>query len=355
MDFIRYGLIACIIAVGLFIANEWAEFNEDNHLATTTSAAASDSNSDLPTVSASTSDLPEVDASVPESAVAATNPAANTSQLVTVTTPTLELKISLAGGDIVYAALPKHKTSLDEDLGSFKLLEQNSTRTYIAQSGLIGRDGTDTAEGRAQYSSVRTSYTLAEGTDSLAVDLVQQVGEVTITKRYTFTPDSYVVNVKHIVANNSGDTWSAAEYAQLRRDNTEDPGAISGGMGMAPYLGAATSMEGKPYEKIDFDDFEKFDKFKTTDTYIAIVQHYFVGAWISAIGEEVSISTRKSNGDNLIRYVSGVKDIAAGTTGEYSSQLYVGPKDQYVLEELAPGLDLTVDYGWLWWLTQPLI
>ena len=251
--------------------------------------------------------------------------------------------------------VPQFSTSIKEDLGNFTLLQQDKQRVYIAQSGLIGPNGNDTASGRALYQTAQHSYTMADDSDTLVVDLVQQTADATITKRYTFTRGSYAVDVSHIIHNHSSDDWQAAMYAQLKRDNSEDPGAVQSGMGMKPFLGGTTSTKDDSYEKIKFKDFNKQKKQSVSDTYIAISQHYFLSAWIPNASETVEVSTKQTqSGFNLIRYTSPLHTVAANSQGEITAKLYIGPKDQYALETLSPGLKLSVDYGFLWWIAEPL-
>lgn len=359
MDFIRIGLIACIIATGLYTAKQWAEFEETQRVNAPTTAAASASpanrDSDIPSAPVASLDeeLPTLQAAAP--AIVSEQSANNNGNIINVQTDTLNLTISLTGGDVIHAELPQFATSLKDNLGDFTLLQQDSQRVYIAQSGLIGQNGNDKASGRALYQSSQNQYQLASGSDQLVVDLVQQTAEATITKRYTFSRGSYDVEVSHIIQNHMDSEWQAALYAQLKRDNSEDPGASQSGMGMKPFLGAATSTENQPYDKIKFKDFNKLEKVSASDTYIAMLQHYFVSAWIPPNTEQVDVSTKQTqSGFNLIRYTSQLYSVPAKGQGEINATLYIGPKDQYALEELSPGLKLTVDYGWLWFIAQPL-
>ncbi len=357
MDLIRYGLIACIIATGLFIAKQWAMFEEEHRTNTITYNQATQTTStaveELPDDIASVSDIPQL---ASPTALADVPLVSNNGSFINVLTDTLELKINLTGGDIEFAALPLFRASLDEGAKAFTLLENNNVRRYIAQSGLIGPNGTDTVKGRAKYSSAYSEYTLTSGQDILNVDLVQTLdNNILITKRYIFKRGSYAVNVEHIVQNNSQNIWQAALYGQLKRDNTEDPGADNSGLGMKPFLGAATRTNDANYDKINFKDFAQGSKENVANSYISIVQHYFISAWIPAANETTTISTKRSqNGDNLIRFTAPLTTVERGETGSIESVLYIGPKDQYSLEKLAPGLELTVDYGWLWFIAQPI-
>lgn len=355
MDYIRFGLLACIVATALFLAKQWANFEATHQpiVATTSdanTAAPIASNSDI----ASVDDIPSItNANMPD--VVTTTPITGGNS-IRIVTDLLDLRINLNGGDIERAALLGFNNSLDVNATPFVLLENNTQRRYIAQSGLIGRNGTDTQHGRPNYIASATEYVLAPNTDSLSVDLHYAMDAVKITKRFSFERGSHAVKVEHIINNNSDSDWQAALYSQLKRDNTELPSAGGGAFAMKPYLGAATRSEDQPYKKIKFKDFaDKPYKATVTGSYISIVQHYFISAWIPAPHELTTVTTKRSqNGDNLIRFTGPLTTVAAGSTGTIAATFYAGPKDQYTLEALAPGLDLTVDYGWLWWIAQPI-
>jgi YidC/Oxa1 family membrane protein insertase len=359
MDLIRYSIIGAIIAVSLILVNEWTDFKTANkalldasqppveryqNAGEVPSAIASNSNSDTPELNAPAATPTEF-----TKAPVSTN-------LISVKTGTLTMSIDPRGGDIVSVLLPKYLAELDEQKNPFVLLEQNSRRTYIAQSGLIGPNGTDTASGKPLFNSSARSYNL-NGRDSLNVDLTfTDNNGANIIKRFIFTADSYLVEQEYIIENNGSENWTANFYAQLKRDSTEDPAADTTGMGMQPFLGVATRTEEKPYIKTTFSDLsdEPF-KADVTNGWLSVVQHYFISAWIPPTDSTNAFST-KVNGDgyNFIRYISPAVIVAPGSIETIESRFYAGPKDQESLEAIAPGLELTVDYGWLWWIAQPL-
>jgi YidC/Oxa1 family membrane protein insertase len=360
MDWIRYTIIAAIVAVALVLVNEWTAFKKLNPVTEINPTRTESTSPDIPAppaVNAGSEELP-----VAQSGIDRTNnaeiadvasPAGTT---IRVNTDVLRLDINLLGGDITGAALPKYLASLNSEQ-PFVLLESNPQRIYIAQSGLIGKSGTDTANGRPIFTSTQASYTLGENADELTVDLYfEQANGARITKRFTFKRGDYLVAVDYLVENQSAETWSGSFYAQLKRDSSTDPATETTGMGMQPFLGVATMTNEKPYLKIRFDDLREEPLNTTVDGgWIAVVQHYFISAWIPGNPGQYHYSTKvTSNNDNLIRYTGSELTIGPGQTGQFNSQFYAGPKDQYRLKEIAPGLDLTVDYGWLWWIAQPL-
>ena len=254
-------------------------------------------------------------------------------------------------------ALPAYATRLDTPDIPFQLLERNQNRQYYAQSGLIGKNGIDSSAKRPVFRTAQSEYQLAEGQDELVVDLLYTTdSNVNVTKRFTFHRGDYLVDVEYLIDNQSAQLWRGNFFAQIKRDNSEDPAADNSGMGMAPYLGAAITTPETRFEKIDFGDMRDEPlKQQITGGWIAMIQHYFLSAWIPNANLQHSYSTSVTqNGDNIIRFTSPETQVEAGQQGSIKAQFYAGPKDQYRLEEISPGLDLSVDYGWLWWIAQPL-
>ncbi|ABE57048.1 protein translocase subunit yidC [Shewanella denitrificans OS217] len=298
-------------------------------------------------VSAETSsDVPEADGSVSTAVVASTN-------LINVTTDQLVIKINPLGGDIVYAALVKHKTEIDKN-DPFILLEQSSDFNYIAQSGLIGRDGIDSStKGRAQFTTTSSDFSLADDQDKLTVPLtlVTDTG-VRYTKVFTFTRGQFDVGVDYQVNNTSDKSLQLQMYGQIKQ--TIKP--TEGSMMMPTYRGAAFSTSDVRYEKYDFEDMADMNLSKSTlGGWAAMLQHYFVSAWIPPATDANTIfSSVSAGGFANIGFRGAVYDVAPGSEQSISAQFYVGPKDQKALSAISETLNLVVDYGFLWWLAIPI-
>ncbi len=274
--------------------------------------------------------------------------------LVEISTDALQVTIDTRGGDVIQASLAQYLAEMDHPDVKFTLLEQNQNRTYVAQSGLVGSHGTD-ATSRPVYSVSQDSFTLADGQDSMDVVLsfTDQYG-AQIDKVYTFTRGSHLINLTYRVNNQSNQPWSANLFGQLKRDNSADPTA-STSMGMSAYLGPAFSLNDEKYKRYDFDDMDD-ENLKATASggWVAMLQHYFVSAWVPNAEQDHTYSTRVSNGNYIAGFVSPALQLQPGQQGTTSAELYVGPKIQDDLKAISPNLDLVVDYGWLWWIAQPL-
>ncbi|MBK3849624.1 MAG: membrane protein insertase YidC [Gammaproteobacteria bacterium] len=290
-----------------------------------------------------------------------TEPSANavadgqaSSELIHVRTDVLDVAIDPRGGDIVDLRLPEFPRRQDRPDVPFQLFERSGERTYEAQSGLIG-NGPDKATGRPLYSSEQQQYQLGENQDQLVVDLQFSEDGVNYTKRFTFKRGDYDLGVRYLIDNQSDQAWTGHMFGQLKRDDSKDPSS-STATGTATYLGAALWTKDEPYTKVSMGDMDDKSLKKTVEGgWIAWLQHYFVTAWIPAPDQTNLVQTRKdSQGNYIIGFTGPAVSVAPGSQGETYATLYAGPKSQDQLEELSPGLRLTVDYGILWFIAQPI-
>jgi YidC/Oxa1 family membrane protein insertase len=267
----------------------------------------------------------------------------------------LQVTIDTLGGDIVEVQLLQHFTAMPDDNGApFTLLNRSADSLYVAQSGLIGENGTDTAEGRPEFATASSSYNIGMS-DSINVDLTLNQNGVKIVKRFEFSAGDYSIGVKYLINNLTAEAWQANFYGQIRRDSK--PPLVTSSGGVMPFLGAAIREEDKNYAKYDFGDMEDESVRATIQGgWVAMVQHYFVSAWVPPVEDKNVFSLRKRSGKDLylMDYTGQRISVAPGGSGEYRAQFYVGPKDQERLARLADYLDLTIDYGFLWMVAKPL-
>ena len=295
-------------------------------------------------------DVPTTSAQpAPASASAATP--ADGAGVVTVRTDALTVRIDPRGGTMWQVSLNRYPVEIDEPDRPFILLDDRRDLVYVAESGLVGASAPDH---HAVLVPERNDYELAPGADRLDVRLHwQDENGVRITKVIEFTRDSYEIGVRYEVNNGSSLSWTGQAYGQFRRIPPED----SGGLGtIYTYTGAVLSSPDKPYEKIDFDDMESEDLDREVrDGWMAMIQHYFASAWIPEPSVVARYYTKAlPGGEFLAGLVGPPVTVAAGTNGETRLKLYAGPKVQDRLEAAAPGLKRTVDYGWLFFIAQPL-
>ena len=366
MDIPRYALIAASILLGLMLLGEWTRFTEERQAAALPTvpmvapAPIEDGFSSAPIAAATGSDLPvSEDVNLePQTHSPTSLSAADSSdrQLITVHTDALKVMIDLRGGDVVGSALKNYPKTLTDNDDPFVLLERNAQRTYIAQSGIVGINGIDNQE-RALYVSTQKFYELGED-DTLEVAMTYSGSNnsLDVIKRFLFTRGSHVVTVVHEITNTSDNAAQIIPFAQIKRDSTKAPVGSESSMGMQPFLGSALTQPDQRFTKFDFDDMadEPF-KGDLTGGWVAMLQHYFVSAWVPDPDQTYRYRTRQTQaGFYIIGYTGPALSVAPNETLSVTNQLYAGPKNQSVLSDLAPHLDLVVDYGWLWWIAQPL-
>jgi YidC/Oxa1 family membrane protein insertase len=368
MDLQRLLLIGAIAILSYMLLQEWGDFRDEKALASApatsrltdsdalNSASVGDAAAQTQgkAVQSSAEDLPPTPELESSTAPATTPETSHKGGIVQVYTDQLQVAINLQGGDIIELALVEHLDKLGGD--PLVLLEQNTKRTYVAQSGLIGPDGID-KNGRALFHSAEPRYELAKGQDQLEVDLLWGNDRgLTITKRFTFTRGNYLVKVDYLIENNSNEPFQANLFGQLKRDNSPDPSTDSGGLGVKPFLGAALTQPDDHFTKFTFEDMrEEPFKQQLPGGWIAMIQHYFLSAWVPNPDQAHTYSTRvTASGFNIAGFTSPAVVVKPGDSKQVGARFYAGPKDQYRLKEISPYLELSVDYGWLWWIAQPL-
>jgi YidC/Oxa1 family membrane protein insertase len=271
---------------------------------------------------------------------------------IAVRTDILIAEIDPVGGTLRRLEFTEHKDKLDK-ARNFVLFQKDAVHTYTAQSGLIGDE---LPNHTTVYASAATSYELRDGTDELVVNLTATgTKAIGVTKKLTFHRGSYLIDESYQISNRSAVEIKPVAYFQLLRDGTP----AAGDSRMVPtYTGAAVYTEQSKFKKVAFSD---IDKGKTdypkhaNDGWIAIVQHYFLAALLPS-GDVTREFYTRALGNGL--YTAGIivpaGNIAPGANGSVDMRLYAGPQEQDKLAKLSPGLNLTVDYGWLTVIATPL-
>ena len=277
--------------------------------------------------------------------------AQSSNRIIEVKTDTLDLRIDLLGGDVVSADLLKFPVEQGSDI-PYSLL-RSGNGLYVAQSGLIGDQGPDaSSSGRPVYNAQSDYYEMTG--DTLVIPLTWKNNQgLSVTKTFTFTKGQYDVNVSYSVENGTGSAATVQPYAQLKQVmEFED----DSNMFMPTYRGAAYSTEDDRYQKYSFDEIEDDNLRETTKAgWVGMLEHYFVSAWVPSQEQTNTLYSRNlKNQYAVIGVLSPSESVAPGETKTLASTLYMGPKDQESLAKIARGLDLTVDYGILFWISQPL-
>jgi len=343
---VRWLLGIALVAIGLTLWSAWQR-EHPPVAAPVIEKSASQKEGGIPTVLPST-----IPSQTNDTSFAAPPPS---TQKITVSTDVLDILIDPVGGDIVRAELLRYPQTLGSKEGVV-LLAQNSARDYVAQTGLIGKDeqGPDSRrEGRAHYTTAQTHYALKG--ESLAVDLTWQRGGIQATKTYVFHRGSYLVDVNYRIINRTQAPWQGDLYGQIRRVFSKEKDSAGGMLGVQMYQGAAWFTESKPFKKISFADMKKKTAHQEVEGgWAAMLERYFLCAWLPPQKEVSRYYTRVDNSDVFnIGSLSAV-EVAPQSEKTIQGQLWMGPEIADQLKQIAPGLDLTVDYGILWPISQLL-
>lgn len=287
-------------------------------------------------------------------------PGSGQGQLITVKTDVLSLTINTRGGDIEQANLLAYPDTLGSS-NTFELLETTPSFVYQAQSGLTGKNGPDNpANGdRPLFEVPQTSFVLADGQDELRIPLTftSKDGSVFI-KTFVLKRNDYAIGVDYHVNNASAAPLELTLFGQLKQSinlpKKRDTG--SNNFALQTYRGAAYSSDETKYKKYSFSDIEdKNLDITIKGGWVAMLQQYFATAWIPAANETNTFySAELGNGLAAIGFKGAPVVIQPGEQKQLSATLWVGPEIQNKMAEIAPHLDLTVDYGWLWFISQPL-
>ncbi|MGC6248262.1 membrane protein insertase YidC [Bisgaard Taxon 45] len=298
----------------------------------------------------------KVSSDVPASSVSSSSDIATATQtqgrIITLENDVFRLKIDTLGGDVVHSELLKYDAELNSNT-PFTLLTNKANHVYIAQSGLVGKDGIDTKAGRANYQVEGDTFALAEGQNELVVPFVFEKDGVTFRKIFVLKRGAYDIGVNFEIDNQSDKTIEVEPYGQLRHTLVEDTGNVA----MPTYTGGAYSSSETNYKKYSFTEMEKANlSIPTKAGWVAVLQHYFVSAWIpnQDADNQLYSLTDKTNNLASIGYRGPVTTVPAGAKETIKSALWTGPKLQDQMATVANHLDLTVDYGWAWFIAKPL-
>lgn len=273
-----------------------------------------------------------------------------TDKRVSVQTDLFKAEIDTMGGDLRKLELTQHRAD-NSDADNFVLLsDQIAPSVYVVQSG-IAMDGLATH--KEVFTSAANSYQMAVDQNELKVSLewVSPAG-VKLTKTYTFVRGSYEVNVDQVIHNGSSVAVDPLAYYQIIHDSESNQGTKM----MPTFTGGAYFTDADKFKKVKFGDMAKEPLSKLAkDGWVGLVQHYFVSAWIPQPKEAQEFYT-KDLGNKIfaIGTKSNLSSIAPGVSKDLSAKLYVGPQTHSELVKAAPGLEYTVDYGWLSFIASPL-
>ena len=342
MENIRFVLIVVLSMVSLMLWEAWqADYGPKPEVPAQTAIDANGNPINIGT------ENNQEDSELPLSEATANN-------IITVTTDVYRLEIDTQGGTLRNLDLLDYSVVKGEEQ-KIRLFDSSTEKLFLGQSGLLS-SGTSTKlpNHNVALNSVQSRYQLNDGENTLDVPLTWTDGNgLSYTKTYTFTRGSYVIKLAQEVTNNSANDWTGRQYTQLLRVPHSDG---KGNTFIRTFSGAVVYTEEEKYQKIDYDDMAEEDlKTKSVGGWSAMIQHYFATAWVPPAEDEEHYFTKElSNQRFVIGSYSNPATVAANTSAVFSSQLFTGPKIQPMMEAVAPGLELTVDYSWLTVIGKPI-
>lgn len=271
-------------------------------------------------------------------------------QRIHVVTDVLDVQIDTLGGDLRRVRLPTYPVSITERDVPLTLLTDKASDLFVAQTGLLSQ--APAPDHHARYTADQKEYKLTPGSNELKVTLHWTSPEgIGVDKVYTFHRNSFAVDLEYVVANHSKAAWEGRQYRQFQRLRSEPKSHF-----IRTFTGGAIYSEEKKYQKLTFD--EMADENLSRDIkggWAAMVQHYFAAAWIPNQGAVNHYYSKSLQGDRFVLgMVSPAITVAPGHSGTLKTRAYIGPKIQDRLEKVAPGLELTIDYGILTFLAKPI-
>jgi YidC/Oxa1 family membrane protein insertase len=285
--------------------------------------------------------VPQQGRSIPETGVT-----------IRVETDVLVAQLSSHGGDVRRLQFKNYRDILERSK-DFVLFETGAERTYVAQAGLIGNG---LPNHRTLYTTAADNFQLAAGQEQVEVRLAAPAADgVQVTKVYRFRRGSYLIDVSFEIANAGAAAIQPYAYFQLVRDDKPPAGDSA----MVPtFTGVALYTDKDKFQKLAFSDIEKskaqFSK-NSEDGWIAMLQHYFFSAWLPRSGMPREFYARRlEDGLYSVGVIVPVGAVATAASATITVPLYAGPEEQEKLATIAPGLDLTIDYGWLTVIAVPL-
>ena len=342
MDTRRLILVLIFTFSSFMLWENWQKYNQPKPVAEAANVADIAGAAPIPSAALQATAAPgEVQPAAP----------ASTAATFTVATDLIKATISEQGGDLVELELLKYKAHEDKSKNFFLF---DAKHQYAAQSGLIGEG---MPNHRTLFKHVAGPTSLADGANELKVRLEATASNgAKVAKILTFKRGSYDIDVTWEINNTTDKPLTPNAYFQLQRDDVKPEGETKM---VSTFTGAAVYTDADKYQKVDFahiaENKAKFTK-NADNGWLAIVQHYFVSAWVPKDKTPREFYMRKLDGANVFQagVIVSIPEIARGAKSDTSVTLYAGPQEQSALKQVAPGLDLVVDYGWLTVVAAPI-
>ncbi|HET9031422.1 MAG TPA: membrane protein insertase YidC [Dokdonella sp.] len=363
----RTFLLVALFALVYLIYSQWQiDYNPQVKTLAPTTSVAQDEPGATPAAQAiapASGEIPTASTPTPAAATA-TAPASSTMSVsanpIVVTTDLLRVEIDPRGASVISADLLAYPEKQKQP-ERVRLLDPSPEHYFVAQSGLVS-NSSPAPNHETMFEAATRTYKLADGQNRLEVPLTwQDASGITVTKTFVFERGSYVIEQRQQISNHSATPWVGNAYRQLQRvPLIIDNSGIKGYTNTSRYsfMGAAWYSPEEKFQKLAFDKFNKEPLNQSvTGGWVGLLQHYFFAAWIPPATEVDKFTTTELNGNTkryLVRSQSPTLTIPPGSEDSFSARLYVGPKLQSTLDDIAPGLAKTADYGIFTVISEPL-
>lgn len=346
MDYKRLFLY---FALAFIVFSLWTEWQKDNVAAPVAPTTINQSNVPTAPAAAISATTPTVPATSQQTIP--TVSAVPAERIITVQTDVLNVKIDTLGGHIIAASLPKYPATVKTPNVPVVIMSAAPDSYYVAESGITGPQGPDTEKGVAQYTATQTSYTLANDQKTLDVAISWKNNKgLEVIKTFHFERGDYAIHVSYNIQNHSDKPWSGNIYAQIRQKELAAPCGL---FHVSNFIGGAISTPEKPYQKITYDTLNKEELSKNArGGWLAFQQRYFLTAWVPNQQQTNHYySSVDANKIATLGFIGPTITVPANGQFNTTTTFYVGPEIGDMLKKIAPHLDLTIDFGWLWWLS----
>ncbi|MDF1683824.1 MAG: membrane protein insertase YidC [Legionellaceae bacterium] len=357
MDIRRIMLVAASGMLSYALWTAWqADYPQSTPAHTPTVTSTQTPGSILPTLTGSDTAKPERardDATFPNLRDEQQDEQQNNLHFVSIKTDVLDLQIDLSQGDVVGAQLTDYPESVTKKDKPFTLLSDSPSTRYVANSNILVVERNALKQMASEFHAERTNYILDADQNQLIVSLTGKNNDgVSVKKEFVFKRGSYLIDVRYALNNQGDAAWKGYMNTQLLRALPKED--KSSPFHVGSYTGASYSSPGHHrYEKVTFKDMDKHALDADVEGgWFAMQQHYFLTAWIPLANSKNRFYTRTVDGSYAIGSMSQAIYLKPGEQQTVGSQLYLGPETADVLKAIAPGLDLTIDYGWLWFISS---
>ena len=309
--------------------------------------------SDLPELTAPTGTMldapPQLDEGAPE-----IPPVAPGTATVRVMTDVFSIEISTQGGTLQSVALINYPVAKDEPDKLVELLSVEPSNFGLLQTGLRIVGEGEEPNHLAMFTSGRDTYRL-DGADELIVPMRWQSAEgIIVDKRFHFRRGSYAITIEQEITNGGEGLWRGAEYAQIQRySKTQERSMFN--VDSYSFSGPII-YNGEKSEKLKHDDLldDGPTRLKSQAGWFGSIQHHFLSAVVPERGTEQSYSVSVRGDRSTASAIGQAQTVAPGSSRTFTTVVFIGPKLQKQLEQIDETLKLTVDYGWLTIISQPL-